>query len=136
MANEPKSPDFKQGDICHVELPVKDRTRAKAFYGEVFGWKFTDVPGMDYTLFETPGRVIGGGLFSPSERMPEKVINYMLVESIDQSAKKVTALGGKTLSPKIDVPGHGTLMQILDSEGNLIALWEASAESKERAKNK
>ena len=69
--------------------------------------------------------MIGGGLFSPSERMPDKVINYMLVESIDQAAKKVTALGGKTLSPKIDVPGHGTLMQILDSEGNLIALWEA-----------
>jgi predicted enzyme related to lactoylglutathione lyase len=49
----------------------------------------------------------------------------MLVKSIDDSAKKVTALGGKTLSPKIEVPGHGKLMQILDSEDNLIALWEA-----------
>ena len=54
MANEPKMPDYKQGDICHLELPVKDTKRAKAFYGEVFGWKFTDVPGMNYTLFETP----------------------------------------------------------------------------------
>jgi uncharacterized protein len=116
--------NFKQGDICHLELPVKDKERAKSFYGEIFGWKFQDAHEMNYTLFSTPGNVIGGGLFTPSERMPDKVINYLTVESIDRTAPLVAKYGGKTLSPKIEVSGHGSMMHLLDSEGNLIALWE------------
>ena len=115
---------YEQGDICHFEIPVKDKARAKAFYGEVFGWKFHDVPEMDYTLFQTPGSPVGGGLFTPSEHVPEKVINYLLVDSIEQAAKQVEAYGGKSVGPKVEVPGHGSLMHILDSEGNLIALWQ------------
>jgi predicted enzyme related to lactoylglutathione lyase len=124
--NKPTAPNYKQGDLCHLELPVKDTARAKAFYGEVFGWQFQDVPGMDYTLFSTPGNVVGGGFFTPSEKMPEKVINYMLVDSIETAKERVEKFGGKALSPKIDVPGHGSLMHVLDSEGNLIALWQGT----------
>lgn len=115
---------YKRGDLCHFEIPVKDTNRAKAFYGEVFGWKFEDVPQMEYTLFTTPGKVVGGGFFKPSEQMPDKVVNYLTVDSIEQSAKQVEAHGGKTLSPKIEVPGHGFFMHVLDSEGNLLALWQ------------
>lgn len=42
-------------DIVHVEIPVKDIKRAKAFYGAVFGWTFQDY-GKEYSIFTTPGR--------------------------------------------------------------------------------
>lgn len=127
MSNETKQPSMtiRPGDLCHMELPVHDKARAKSFYGEVFGWSFTEVPEMDYTLFSTPGNGVGGGLFTPGEQSPDKVINYLCVESIEKAAGAVEAFGGKTLSPKIEVPGHGSLMHIQDSEGNLIAIWEA-----------
>lgn len=118
--------DYKQGDLCHLEIPVNDKARAKAFYGEVFGWQFQEVPEMDYTLFTTPGKVVGGGLFTPSEQQPAKVINYMLVDSIEKTAEKVKAFGGQTVGPRIDVGGQGAFMHIIDSEGNLIALWEST----------
>lgn len=127
MSDEKPRIDYKQGDLCHLELPVKDKARAKSFYGEVFGWTFQDVSEMDYTLFFTPGKVVGGGFFTPSERMPDKVINYMMVDSLDKTAEKVVAMGGKTLGPKIDVGGEGSLMHIQDSEGNLIAIWQNAA---------
>ncbi|MCA9693419.1 MAG: VOC family protein [Nannocystaceae bacterium] len=122
----PKPPDYKRGDLCHFEIPVKDRERAKAFYGEVFGWSFHDVPDMQYTLFQTPGNVVGGGLFSPTDQWPAKVVNYLLVDSIEAAAERVKRFGGEAVSPKIEVPGHGWLMHVHDSEGNLISLWQAS----------
>ena len=127
MSDEKPHIDYKQGDLCHLEIPVKDKARAKSFYGEVFGWTFQDIPEMDYTLFHTPGKVVGGGLFSPSEHMPNKLINYMMVNSIDKTVEKVTAMGGKSLGPKIEVGGEGTLMHIQDSEGNLIAIWQGAS---------
>lgn len=117
---------FRQGDLCHLEIPVNDKERAKAFYGEVFGWSFQEVPEMSYTLFSTPGKVVGGGFFTPSEHMPAKVINYMLVDSLEQTAEKVKKMGGQVVSPRIDVGGQGALMHLIDSEGNLIAIWETT----------
>lgn len=116
---------FKQGDFCHIEMPVKDVERAKKFYGEIFGWTFQDVPEMNYTLFMTPGGTLGGGFFTPDEQTPEKVTNYLCVASIEDTAARILELGGKTLSPKIEIPGHGHMMHVLDSEGALIALWQS-----------
>lgn len=115
---------LQHGDFCHVELPIKDVARAKRFYGELFGWTFHDVPEMAYTIFTTPNGM-GGGFFHPSEQMPEAVMNYVNVASIEETAARLEALGGKSLSPKIEVPGHGWFMQVQDSEGTLIALWQA-----------
>lgn len=115
---------LKQGDFCHFEFPIKDVERAKTFYGEVFGWTFTDVPEMNYTLFQTPGGM-SGGFFHPSEQLPERVINYLCVASIEETAEKIATLGGRLLGPKIEVPGYGYMMHLLDSEGSVIALWQA-----------
>jgi predicted enzyme related to lactoylglutathione lyase len=79
---------------------------------------------MEDTLFMTPGGRFGGGLFTPDATNPPKVVNYMLVPSIEVAAAKVERLGGRCLSPKIEIPGHGHMMHILDSEENLIALWQ------------
>lgn len=115
--------NYKHGDWCHFELPVNDLARAKKFYGEAFGWTFNDMPEMEYTLYQTPGG-FGGGFFKPSERMPEKVINYVNVEDLNASAKKCESLGGKLLGPVIDVPGHGKMQHLLDTEGTLFSLWQ------------
>ncbi|HEY9722362.1 MAG TPA: VOC family protein [Oscillatoriaceae cyanobacterium] len=122
---QPQHPaPIKAGDFCHFEYPVKDRARAKKFYGEVFGWSFVDVPEMNYTLFRTPGGQ-GGGFFEPSEGMPEAVINFLAVESIEKTAAQVVAHGGKVLGEKIEVPGHGHMLHVMDSEGSVFALWRA-----------
>ncbi len=36
------------GRIDYIEFPLADIAKTKSFYGEVFGWKFTDY-GPDYT---------------------------------------------------------------------------------------
>ena len=44
--------------IDNIEFNVADIARSKRFYGEVFGWQFTDY-GVAYTEFDD-GRLKGG----------------------------------------------------------------------------
>jgi predicted enzyme related to lactoylglutathione lyase len=124
-----RQPNFKPGDLCHFELPVRNQERAKAFYGKVFGWTFQQGPSSNYTIFKTPGSVVGGGLFTPDPNMPYRVTNYLCVDSIDEAAAKIKELGGKIVKDKEPVQGYGTMLHFEDPEGNLVALWKPEPRS-------
>lgn len=126
LAEQGKAVQFKQGDLYHFEMPVKDLDRAKKFYGEIFGWQFHDVPEMNYTLFLTPSGQLGGGFFTPSEQCPPKVVNYLAVDSIEETADRLSAYGAQPAGPAVEIPGHGRMMHVVDPEGSLIALWQAA----------
>ena len=56
MATNPKP-----GSVAHLEIRSTDPEKTKAFYNRVFGWKFQDMPAMNYTMWEAPSGM-GGGL--------------------------------------------------------------------------
>jgi predicted enzyme related to lactoylglutathione lyase len=121
--------------IVHFDLPADDPERARAFYEELFNWRFEFLPTpMPYYLIETtdlngnPG--IGGGM--AKRGAPEQVIsNYIGVESIDECIEKVVKLGGKIFLPKTPVPAWGYLAVCLDTENNTFGLWEENIKSVE-----
>jgi predicted enzyme related to lactoylglutathione lyase len=114
--------------IVHFEIPAGDVARAKAFYGGLFGWKFSAAEGFpDYWMFLTgdPEDDAGGGLMA--RQAPEQVglVSYFAVESVDDAVARVQELGGQVVMPKQAVPGMGWLAHFLDTEGNLIAVWQS-----------
>lgn len=54
----PAAPHDAERRIDNIEFNVADIDRSKRFYGEVFGWRFTDY-GTAYTEFDD-GRLKGG----------------------------------------------------------------------------
>lgn len=123
--------------IVHFELPVKDMTRAKKFYGDIFGWNLTDWPMPDGTNYvgvhttaidETtrqpikPG-AINGGMVPHSAEVPMPIL-AIHVQSIDERVKQVEAMGGSVAMPKKDMMGMGFYAYVNDPEGNIIGLWE------------
>jgi hypothetical protein len=38
------------GKVVHFEIPFDEKSRAMKFYGDVFDWKLTDMPEMDYVM--------------------------------------------------------------------------------------
>jgi predicted enzyme related to lactoylglutathione lyase len=59
------------------------------------------------------------------KQSPEhKPVNYISVENIDESIEKVKKLGGKTITPKQEVPNVGYIATATDPEGNQIALLQ------------
>jgi uncharacterized protein len=114
--------------LIHFDVNAENPERAKKFYGELLGWKFTMLPGpANYQLIETADlrgqKGIGGGLHL-RERGPAGIINYFGVASIDASLEKVRQSGGKVITSRQEVPGWGYLGVCLDTEGNPFGLFE------------
>jgi predicted enzyme related to lactoylglutathione lyase len=71
----------------HFEIPADDLQKMKDFYHDVFGWKFMDVLGMNYTVVHTVPTDDDGMLLEPGvnggmlkRTMPQQVpINYIQV---------------------------------------------------------
>lgn len=118
-------------NIAYFEVPADDTTRAKKFYAEILGWEFspTQVPGIpvEYWNISTgksrKDTLNMGGLYQRKEQS-SRMLMYAMVDDIDKALAKVEKLGGKILSPKMSIDTVGNLVTIIDSEGNLIGLWE------------
>jgi predicted enzyme related to lactoylglutathione lyase len=122
--------------IVHFEIPATDVGKLKTFYEGLFGWKIFKVPmgGAEYWLIHTvptdekgmtlrPG--VNGGLFQKQpQREGIKQVNYITIESIDESLMKVKKLGGKILVPKQQVPTVGWVAVAVDPEGNQFGLLQ------------
>lgn len=119
---------MNEGDWCHVEIPSQDVERTKKFYGEVFGWKFRDIPEMNYTMYETSEGGIGGGVLQ-HEEAPQHHVNYVLVKDIDPAVARIENNGGSVVVPKKQVGGAGWMAWVKDPDGNVFGLWQGSGQS-------
>jgi predicted enzyme related to lactoylglutathione lyase len=120
------------GRIVHFELPFDDADRARAFYGDLFGWDLQSYPGMDYTMVSTgptgdhgptePG-FINGGLGPRAEGFaaPTVVVD---VADIEATLAQIEAKGGSVVLGKRPVAEMGWTAYFTDPEGNVIGLWE------------
>ncbi len=125
MANWTISP----GDWCHIDVPTRDRERAKRFYGEVFGWRLDDYPGTGYTGVTTSEDGILSGLGSLAAEAGQSSeangpVPYIRPADFDATLTAIERAGGKVLIPKTDVRGYGWFAHFRDTEGNVIGLWE------------
>jgi hypothetical protein len=114
-----------QGDWLWHELHTPDPKKATGFYGKLLGWKTREMRmdgGHPYTLIVQNGKDSGGitNFMAPGEK-PHWLV-YVVVDNVDAAADQVPKLGGKVLSPPMDVPGVGRFTVVADPTGGAIAL--------------
>ena len=56
--------------------------------------------------------------------------NTIQVSSVDDFSQKVTATGGKIVTPKIVIPGVGYQAYCQDTEGNTFGIHQSDPEAK------
>jgi predicted enzyme related to lactoylglutathione lyase len=108
--------------INYIELPAKDLAATKAFFAQVFGWKFQDY-GPEYTAFSDEG--LDGGFFlsdtsSTQENGAALVVFYS--ENIEVTLDKIEAAGGVVVKPVYSFPG-GRRFHFTEPSGNEFAVW-------------
>src|SRR5665213_899642 len=81
----------KDGKIDYIEFPGSDLPAAKRFYGEAFGWIFTDY-GPDYVAFEGEG--VDGGFTSIGPEAPEKPLVILYAHDLEAMEARVRGAGG------------------------------------------
>lgn len=119
--------------VVHFEIAVDDPDRAVAFYRDTFGWKIEKWEGpMDYWLIKTgeSGEMGIDGALTPRANAPAPIVNTIGVPSIDEFLAKITAAGGKVLSPKDTIPGVGYFAYCRDTEGNPFGVMEPDMNAK------
>ncbi len=110
--------------LVYFEISAKDPANSAKFYAELFGWKITVDPKMDYHQFTAEGGPGGG--FPKADGKDYKagdVIAYLAADDIDAMLKKIAAHGGKVLQPKTEIPGEGWYAFFADPSGNRMGLF-------------
>lgn len=108
--------------IDNIEFNVADIARSKAFYGQVFGWSFTDY-GPAYTEFND-GRLCGG--FTTGEPVqPGGPLVILYADDLAGTRQRLEHAGAVICRPVFDFPG-GRRFHFRDLDGYELAVWTAA----------
>ena len=103
-------------DIVGAELPKQAK-----FYREVFGWE-SDAAGGFAVPATTPMR--GTLRVEDPKKNPIERVIYLGVPDINATLAAVSAHGGKTVLPRLEVPNVAILALFTDPAGNRMGLVE------------
>jgi len=109
------------------ECMTGDFEAAKAFYGTVFGYAFTDLSGdgFTYATLDIDGRPaggIGGGATRPGW------VTYFWTDDADGLAARIPGLGGTVVNPPTDTP-YGRMVSARDDQGVEFSLMAPNAQT-------
>jgi len=108
--------------VVHFDISGPNPEELQKFYGEVFGWKITPVPELQYALVDTEGGSgINGGI-GPAREGPGQVAFYVMVDDLQVTLDRAESLGGKTTQPVMTIPGAVTLAMFADPQGHEVGL--------------
>jgi len=117
-----------RGRFVWYDLITTDPGSAADFYTKVAGWGTQTWPGSGptpYTMWTTHDTPIGGvtELSPDMQGMPPHWIGYVAVPNVDESAKQAESLGGRVITPPMDIPEVGRWAVISDPQGAAIAIF-------------
>ncbi|HEX6885883.1 MAG TPA: VOC family protein [Planctomycetota bacterium] len=122
------------GSFCWAEVGTVDARKTKAFYSELFGWKYEDRPAGEfgtYTMVKTGGKDLAGLYEMPRNLLqmgiPPHWMSYVAVESADAACKTIQKHGGKVQQGPFDVMDVGRMAICTDPTGATFSVWQAKA---------
>jgi len=115
--------------LAHFAIEADDLDRAKTFYETVFGWTFN--PWGPPGFYQIAGAGVNGALQERREPVPEGRKGMDLTFAVDEleaTTELVVANGGQINSQVFTIPTVGRLVEVLDTEGNLVLVMQYEAD--------
>ncbi|CAH0059254.1 unnamed protein product [Clonostachys solani] len=138
--------EVRVGQVCWLEIPVSDISRASKFYEGLFGWQcdLNPVPQAETPTPDCPFKgmyffnkkdTVNGAFVVMSD--DHRVVNFfedrprampvlptIQVADIAETLKLAEKLGGKNQWPRTSCgPNAGFYAHVIDTEGNMIGMW-------------
>ena len=107
--------------VIHAEIRSADPDATRAFFGELFGWTYSDGAFPGYTFVDTG---VDGAIptaIGPLQGGADTVIFFVGVEDVEATLAKAEQLGGKTVQPAQEVPGV-TFGVFADGQGHIVGV--------------
>jgi predicted enzyme related to lactoylglutathione lyase len=118
--------DVGPGRATWFDISTSSLTRAKAFYGELFEWKFTSLHGTNYAVeIVADGKPIGTLRVAEGAISAFNGVIYIQVTDMLASCKKAKALGGTVVDgfPFDLRDGGGAVALVIDPTGHPIGMY-------------
>ncbi|WP_298473216.1 VOC family protein [uncultured Maribacter sp.] len=110
---------MENNKINFIELQATDLEEIKKFYGNTFGWTFTDY-GDVYCDFHEAG--ISGGFAKTDTITTGGTLIVLYHSNLSIAQKNVIQNGGKITKEIFSFPG-GSRFEFIDPSGNKLAIW-------------
>ena len=121
---EVKEP-YAPGTPCWVDLMVPDQQAALDFYRDLFGWQ--GEPGSPetggYAVCTLRGLPVAGIGPVMEPGTPSAWTTYLSSDDARATLEKITAAGGKPLTPVMDVQELGSMVVVADPVGSVFGVW-------------
>lgn len=108
----------EDGKLDYLELPGGALPQTKAFYGETFGWTFTDY-GPTYAAFE---QGLDGGFDADAGEATPQPLPVLYAQDLEAMQARVEAADGVIVRPIYAFPG-GRRFHFRDPAGSELAVW-------------
>jgi predicted enzyme related to lactoylglutathione lyase len=111
--------------VCHFEIGVRDKARARDFYSRLFAWKIENT--LHAEMIRTGDTVseetISGHINSLGHEPHNYTIFYVMVDDVAAAIEKAVSLGGKKIVGPVPLPNNTEFGWIADPEGNTIGVY-------------
>ena len=108
----------EDGKIDYIEFPGADLAATKGFYGQAFGWTFTDY-GPAYAAMSEG---VDGGFNAHADDKAAAPLVILYAHDLEAMEAKVRAAGAQILRPIYSFPG-GRRFHFRDPSGNELAVF-------------
>lgn len=113
------------GSLTWEDARLTDPDAGRAFYRDVFGYRYGDVEGAppDYQTFDAGGDPLGGigGMMGAPDGTPSHWVAYFAVADPDAAVATVTAEGGTVVNDPMDTP-FGRMAIVADPAGAVFVM--------------
>lgn len=121
------------GTIAWTELNTWEPDKAKAYYGAVMGWTFTEAPTAGtnnprpYLIAHKDGQPVAGifTMYAPDfDGLPNHWFTYIAIDDMSQAIAASDAAGGHVRRQPFEIPGTGLLAIVADNSGAVMGFLE------------
>ncbi|HET6713401.1 MAG TPA: VOC family protein [Actinomycetota bacterium] len=120
---------YPAGVPCWIDIARRDPDAAADFYGGLFGWRFEEQspPGSARSLIaRLRGRAVAGIGSEMSEGLSSPAwMTYIATDDADETARRVSEVGGRVLVDPVDVGDAGRSVVCSDPSGATFSIWQA-----------
>lgn len=107
--------------VIHAEIRSADPDATRAFFGELFGWTYSDGAFPGYTFVNTGIEGALATAIGPLQGGTDAVLFFVGVEDVEATLARAEQLGGKTIQAAQSVPGV-TFGVFADAQGHVIGV--------------
>jgi len=125
VSAKPPKPDVGAGHVTWFDLVTTDISKSKEFYGKLFGWTFTSLPGTDHVAEIVAGRPIGTIRKEKGKIGENSGVVYIQVDDMPASCALAKSLGG-TIPEGFPFDlgnGGGAVALVVDPVGQAIGMY-------------